>query len=277
MRPLAWLASGVFATGAAGAAHAQMATPPIGAPLSPSSLQAPLQLPSNLGSAAFTSRTMEREEGSVVRRDTVESQRRTSQGAIDTLRITVAESAMTPGGFPSLSISPDQAKDRTYEMDYSRAWPGAVSRAAGSYLIEMTPEARFGYGAAGSSIGGGATVTVMSPKNDAKVVERLAKMGVTDGAAYGDRGRWYLFAAASGRAVGFNMAPGAENGWSTDPAALVADGQIGVGWRKGDIQTSIGYMMRDVDVNDRYAHQVADVPGSDQVVGLSFSYRPRPK
>lgn len=277
MTPRVWLAGSLLAIGAAGVAHGQTSMPQTSAPLTASLLQTPLTLPSNLGSSSFVSATTAKADGSVVRRDVTESQRRAGARAVDTLRITVTESAMTPGGFPSLMISPDQARDRSMEMDYSRAWPGAVSSAAGSYLIEMTPEARFGYGAAGGSIGGGATVTVMSPKNDAKVVERLAKMGVGDGASYGNQGRWYLFAAASGRAVGFNMVPGANNGWSTDPTALVADGQIGVGWRKGDIQTSIGYMMRDVDVDDRYAHQVADVPGSDQVIGLSFSYRPRPR
>ena len=30
-------------------------------------------------------------------------------------------------------------------------------------------------------------------------------------------------------------------------------------------------------LKDHYAHAITDVPGSDQVVGLSFSYKPRPK
>jgi hypothetical protein len=57
----------------------------------------------------------------------------------------------------------------------------------------------------------------------------------------------------------------------------VGDAQVGVGWRKGDVQTSLGYVVRRVRVNDRLAHQLLDVPGSDQVVGLSFSYKPQPR
>ena len=70
-------------------------------------------------------------------------------------------------------------------------------------------------------------------------------------ATFGDTGRWYLFAAASGRAVGMNMLHGETGwngaGWTTDPSStLIGDAQLGVGWRKGAVQTSVGYIHREV-------------------------------
>ena len=142
----------------------------------------------------------------------------------------------------------------------------------------MSPQAGVGYGSAGGSVSGGATVRLIPPSRDAKVVERLKAMGVKDGAAYGDQGRWYLFAAASGRAVGFNMAREGlgltQDGWSTDPVSLVGDAQVGLGWRRGDMQTSIGYMVRRMRIEDPYARRFVDMPGNEQIAGVSFSYRP---
>jgi len=273
MRPLACLAGGILATGAMSAAYAQsLAVPGNAAAM----LQTPLAVPSSLSDLAFDQKTVLADRG-LVRQNITEASRLTGSGSVDTLRVTVAESAVTPAGYPSLMVSPDQIRDRAYQMEYSRSWPGAAKGKAGGYQVEFTPEARIGIGEAGGTIGGSAMVKVMSPSADAKVVDRLAKMGVKDGGQYGDQGRWYAFAAASGRAVGFSMAPGAQNGWTTDPAALVSDAQLGVGWRKGDTQTSLGYMVRRVKVEDHYAHQITDVPDSDQVVGLSFSYKPRPR
>ena len=102
-------------------------------------------------------------------------------------------------------------------------------------------------------------------------------MGVRDGAAFSDQGRWYLFAAASGRAVGMNMLHGEAGwdraGWSTDPTSkLVGDAQLGVGWRKGPMQTSVGYVHRKV----KGEHLLMGVdPHDDDMVAFSLSIRPR--
>jgi len=271
MRPLALLAGGFVAAGAMGIAQAQtiQATPPAAL------LQTPLKLPEDPAAFANEQRTF-RQGGDLVRQNITEVTRASGAGSVATLRVIEAQSARTPAGYASL-IDPARTGDRQVDVEYERAWPGMWNGAAGRYLVDVTPKAGVGYGAAGGSIGGGAMVRVMSPRADARVVDRLAKWGVVEGERFGGAGRWYLFAAASGRAVGFSMAPGMQNAWTTDPAALVSDAQVGVGWRKGDTQTSIGYMVRRVRVNDRFAHQFADVPGSDQVVGLSFSYKPQPR
>lgn len=271
MRPLAMLAGGFAAFGAMGIAQAQtiQTAPPAAL------LQTPLKLPENPAAFANEQRTF-RQGGDLVRQSITEVTRQDRAGSLVTLRIVEAQSARTPAGYASL-IDPARSDDRQVDVEYERAWPSMWNGAAGRYQVDVTPRAGFGYGAAGGSIGGGATVRLMSPRTDAKVVDRLGRMGVVDGDRYGDAGRWYLFAAGSGRAVGFNMTPGHGNAWTTDPAALVADAQVGLGWRKGDTQTSVGYMVRRVRVNDRFAHQFTDVPSSDQVVGLSFSYKPQPR
>jgi hypothetical protein len=99
---------------------------------------------------------------------------------------------------------------------------------------------------------------------------------VQDGGDFGQRGRWYLFAAASGRAVGMNMLHGDQGwnraGWSTDQTStLTGDAQVGVGWRKGDLQTSFGYIHREV----KGQNMLFGVdPKADSVVAFSLSIRP---
>ncbi len=265
MRPLAALAGGIGAACAMGIAHGQTTgdTRPgavlLGEPLSP-----PIA-----GRLSFSERSDAFPAGvNFVRQNVSETSRRAGPGAVDTLRLTRAQS-----GIPL--ADPASLRDEAYAVDYARTWPGAVRRTAGRYQIDVSPQARFGYGPAGGSVGAGAMVSVSRPSSGARLAQGLEKLGFADGSSYGDRGRFYLFAAGSGRAVGFNVAPGgAPNGWTNDPTAVVGDAQAGVGWRKGDVQTSFGYTVRRVRVEDPYARRFIDYPRSDEVVGLSFSYKP---
>ena len=85
------------------------------------------------------------------------------------------------------------------------------------------------------------------------------------------------FAAASGRAVGFSMLRGERGwdraGWSTDStSALVGDAQVGVGWRKGDVQFSFGVIYR--EVNGR--HMIfGQMTRDDRVAAVTLSVRPQ--
>jgi hypothetical protein len=103
-------------------------------------------------------------------------------------------------------------------------------------------------------------------------------MGVEDGAAeFGRQGRFYLFAAVHGQAVGYNLQTQGgmhRAGWTTDESsALVGDGQIGLGWRKGGMEAALGYVHRGVHLknvpfgmSDSYA---------DDMGALSFTFHPR--
>lgn len=182
-------------------------------------------------------------------------------GPVDSLRVSVGGAWRTPGGAP-LSRG-GQFEADAYEVALTRAWPGALAFDTPTFGVDLTPHAGVGVTNAGGSAEGGITL-------------RLNQLGVRDGAAFGDRGRWYLFAAASGRAVGLNMLHGDNGwdraGWSTDQTStLIGDAQLGVGWRKGAVQSSFGYIHRQV----KGAHQLWGVDAKDDsLVAFSFSIRP---
>jgi hypothetical protein len=112
-----------------------------------------------------------------------------------------------------------------------------------------------------------------------RAAARLKEMGVRDGAEFGDKGRWYAFVGGSGTTLGLNMRRDPDGllrsyGFSVDPAAAVGDAQAGVGWRKGDFQASLGYVHR--TFKPAYAMPNIDFDNKDEMVGVSFSLRPRP-
>ena len=120
-------------------------------------------------------------------------------------------------------------------------------------------------------------LTVSPKTRGAQAAERLRGMGVKDGESFGDAGRWYVFVAASGQAVGLNMMRGERGGWdragwSTDATStLVGDAQVGVGWRKGDLQSSLGVIHREVKGDHMvFGQETRD----DTVAAFTFSYRP---
>lgn len=156
-----------------------------------------------------------------------------------------------------------------------RSWPRAVSFSAEGLAFDVSPHAGFGVSPFGGLAEGGAMLTV-SKSREQQAVERLRDLGVKDGQAFGDTGRWYLFAAASGRAVGFNMLRGERGwdraGWSTDDTGgLVGDAQVGVGWRKGDVQSSFGVIYREVRGNHMAFGQLTR---DDTVAAVTFSVKP---
>lgn len=197
-------------------------------------------------------------------------------GAVDSLRIREGQ-GLGPGELP---LSQRATVDpKAYEISLMRHWPGAVNFDAGRVNVDVSPHAALGViggdrAPHGTSAEAGATLSVS--KAD-MAGERLKAMGVKDGAQFGDKGRWYLFAAASGRAVGMNMLHGEAGwnraGWSTDTTSkLVGDAQVGVGWRRGAVQTSVGYVHRKV----KGEHLLYGVdPHDDDMVAFSLSIRPR--
>lgn len=68
---------------------------------------------------------------------------------------------------------------------------------------------------------------------------------------FGNRGRWYLFAATSNDAVGLNMLQGQRGelhraGFTTERVAAIGDRQAGLAWRKGQLQASVAYVEREL-------------------------------
>jgi len=194
-------------------------------------------------------------------------------GPVDSIRISVGGVLRTPLGLP-LNLGRAQYDPQAYEVAVTRDWPAALAYDGKGFGLDLTPHAGVGVTSFGGSAEAGATLRLM--QGDASLKQRLTAMGVRDGAAFGDRGRWYLFAAATGRAVGLNMLHG-DTGWdragfSTDAtASLIGDAQVGVGWRRGAMQTSLGYIHRQV----KGQNMLFGVdPKADSMVAFSLSIRP---
>ncbi|WP_293356968.1 lipid A-modifier LpxR family protein [Phenylobacterium sp.] len=188
-------------------------------------------------------------------------------GPVDSLRINVGSPQRMPGFAPE--------NDR-FDVTLVRSWPKAVSFRSEKLAFDIAPHAGFGVGSFGTRAEGGATLTVSKSRGE-RALEQLRDLGVKDGASFGDQGRWYLFAAASGRAVGLNMLRGEHGwdraGWSTDATgALVGDAQVGVGFRKGDVQSSFGVIHREVKGRHMiFGQQTRD----DTVAAFTFSLKPQ--
>lgn len=259
-----WVALGAIALSSlgGGAASAQGPTPDLTAEL--------------LNNAAFARREAYAPgEGPVLWRSGEVRLSGQDDGPVDSVRIHIGGTLRTPGGLP---LNPERGgfDADTFDLTLTRRWPGAVRFASDGLEFDVVPHAGLGVSSLGGQAEGGATLTVSKSRTE-QAVERLKDMGGRDGAGFGDTGRWYLFAAASGRAVGLNMLRGERGwdraGWSTDDTgALVGDAQIGVGWRKGDMQSSFGVIHREV----KGRHMIfGQHTRDDTVAAFTFSLRPQ--
>jgi hypothetical protein len=195
-------------------------------------------------------------------------------GPVDTLRISLG-GVVTPGGLP-LALDRGQFETDAYDVSIVRDWPSAFSLPTKLVDVDLSPHAGVGVTSLGASAEAGAELR-LSQRLGETATARLRALGVRDGAALGDQGRWYLFAAASGRAVGLNMLHDGSDwnraGWTTDAtSALVGDAQVGVGWRRGALQTSLGYVHREM----KGAHMIwGQDTRQDSMVAFSLSIKPR--
>ncbi|HEY3696312.1 lipid A-modifier LpxR family protein [Phenylobacterium sp.] len=195
--------------------------------------------------------------------------------AVDSIRVSVGGVLQAPGG-AALNLRRAQFEARDYEVSLIRDWPAALKFDAGAVAVDVTPHAGLGLTNIGGLAEAGATVRLSAASRAQRAARELARLGVGDGAAFGDRGRWYLFIAASGRAVGLNVLRDDNGwnraGWTTDASsALVGDAQVGVGWRRGSWQTSVGYVHREV----KGAHMIwGQQTKEDSLAAFTLSFKP---
>ena len=166
------------------------------------------------------------------------------------------------------------------------AGPGrssTLSLTKGGYEFAFVPQGGFDAAGGASAAQAGAMVRV-GADIQGKVMDGLNKLGMhtVDSAALANRGRLYLFAAYSGKEVGLNIGHGTQGGiqrlgWSAEGAStLVSDGQVGVGWRQGKMQASVGYVHRDVNSNyDNGFGNVGMQKLSDNMVAFTLSLHAR--
>jgi hypothetical protein len=105
-----------------------------------------------------------------------------------------------------------------------------------------------------------------------------AVLGVRDGKGYREQGRFYVYAAGKGAGVGLNVVDkGQGAGWggdglSYDRGGFAGQRSAGIGWRKGDVSTSLGWVHEKVRVN------LFGAPSEkDDRVALTLSWRPSVK
>lgn len=191
--------------------------------------------------------------------------RRRDDGSVEQIRVRASE--FDPSGVPLPIESIQQGRlERDYDVSYVRGWP-MISGEPGQTQLEFTPHAGVGAGADGGTAEVGATI-------------RIGEIEVRDGRSFEeDQGRWYLFAAGTRRAVGLNIGRGLDGGWSRqgvshDTGAFIGDAQIGVAWRRGDTQTSFGYVHREVTAEGVHGGTGIDRDATQGFVAFQFSIRP---
>jgi hypothetical protein len=163
----------------------------------------------------------------------------------DRLRLRTEGAVRRSGGspLPPGPLDPAFHDAEHYDVTYTRGWTETLGQTASGLDVTLTPHVGVGIGSRGGTTEAGATLRI---GND---LDRL----VPDGAdAFGERPRWYLYAAGSGRAVGYNFARNrdgdyARSGVSHDSGNFMGDASLGVAMRRGPVQGSFGLVYREIE------------------------------
>ncbi|WP_225896887.1 lipid A-modifier LpxR family protein [Brevundimonas goettingensis] len=198
---------------------------------------------------------------------------REGDGYTDRLRVTTHGTLRRADGSPlpaTLHDESDFAVDG-YDVSYTRGWPVARGYTASGLEVSLTPHAGIGVGDEGGSAEAGATLKIGSD------IERLVPRGSS---AFGERSRWYVYAAGSGRAVGYNFARNRDGDYTRSGmsqergSSFLGDASIGVAMRRGDMQTSFGVVYRELKADGIHSGTGIDREVSEGLVAFQFSIRP---
>lgn len=195
-----------------------------------------------------------------------------NEGATDRFRLTRSGRMQRIDGAPVPPGPMDAAilEAETFDLTYTRGWPTAIARTESGLEVSLTPHAGIGLGSRGGSAEAGATLKI---GND---LERMVPDGLE---AFGDRPRWYVYAAGSGRAVGYNFARTrdgdfARSGVSHDSGAFIGDASLGVAMRQGPIHGSVGLVYREVEVEGLRVGQGIDDDVDEGMLAFQLSIKP---
>jgi len=170
---------------------------------------------------------------------------------------------------PPGPLDPAAYETQHYDLTYTRGWTGTLAQTAG-LDVTLTPHVGVGLGSRGGSTEAGATLRI-GPDLD-----RLVPDGED---AFGQRPRWYLYAAGSGRAVGYNWARNrdgefARSGVSHDSGVFMGDASLGVAMRRGPMQSSLGLIFREMGAEGLRAGRGIDTDVSEGVLAFQLSIKP---
>jgi hypothetical protein len=197
---------------------------------------------------------------------------REGAGFVDRLSLRAAGRLRRSDGSP-LPVTPlDRATldPDDYDLRYVRGWPSARGYTPSGLEVTLTPHAGVGVGSRGGSAEAGATLRIGSG------AEAMVPEGQD---AFGERARWYVYAAGSGRAVGYNFARTrdgdfARSGYSHDSGSFLGDASLGVAFRKGDVQSSFGLVYREIEAEGLRSGRGLDNDVTEGLVAFQLSIKP---
>ena len=171
---------------------------------------------------------------------------------------------------PPGPLDPAAWEAEHYDLSYTRGWTESLGQTGSGLDVTLTPHIGVGVGSRGGATEAGATLRI-GPDLD-----RLVPDG---GEAFGERPRWYLYAAGSGRAVGYNFARTrdgdfARSGVSHDSGTFLGDASLGVAMRRGPVQGSVALVYREIEVEELRSGNGIDTDVSEGLIAFQLSIKP---
>lgn len=195
-----------------------------------------------------------------------------SGGYDDRLRLRAEGSVRRLDGspLPPGPLDPATFDAEHYDLTYTRGWTETLGQTASGLDVTLTPHVGVGVGTRGGTTEAGATLRI------GRGIEKLVPDG---GDAFGERPRWYLYAAGSGRAVGYNFARTrdgdfARSGYSQDSGNFLGDASVGVAMRRGPVHTSVSVAYREIETEGLRAGHGVDTDVSEGVIAFQLSIKP---
>jgi len=157
-----------------------------------------------------------------------------------------------------------------YDLTYTRGWTETLGRTEDGLDVTLTPHLGVGVGSRGQVTEAGATL---------RIGPDLARLVPEGEEAFGERARWYVYAAGSGRAVGYNWARDRDgdytrSGVSHDSGAFLGDASIGVALRRGPVQSSVGLVYREIQAEGLRSGHGVDTDVSEGLLAFQLSIKP---
>lgn len=196
--------------------------------------------------------------------------RRRGADHIDSLSVRQAGRIIRPSGAPFAPGSAEAIAADSTDVRFRREWPTTLARSEDGLELSIAPHAGVGAGSEGAAAEAGATLRI------GRDLDRLAPDGDQ---AFGDRARWYLYAAGSGQAVGYNWARDRDGdysraGVSRDDGAFMGDASIGVAMRRGNVHGSVGLVYREIEAEGMRAVHGVDTDVSEGLIAFQLSIKP---
>lgn len=188
-----------------------------------------------------------------------------------TERLTLRSTAPVEAPESSPYHGPMPWADGQTDVAYQRDWHPAYGRTASGLEVSLTPHTGVRYNTLGTSAEAGATL---------RIGQNIRDFAQDGEEAFGNRPRWYVFAAGSKRAVGYNLTRGRDGdldraGISHDEGGTFGDAAIGVAYRRGMIQSSIGIVYRENETKGLRSFEGIKTDVDEGILAFQFSIRPR--